>query len=50
MSTITVIFALFAFGHLFGFVGVLLALPMSALIAGRRRAAAGELWRRAIST
>src|SRR5678815_1481763 len=33
MSTITVIFALFAFGHLFGFVGVLLALPMSALIA-----------------
>jgi hypothetical protein len=26
MSTITVIFALFAFGHLFGFVGVLLAL------------------------
>ena len=33
MNTITVIFALFAFGHLFGFVGVLLALPMSALIA-----------------
>jgi predicted PurR-regulated permease PerM len=33
MSTLTVIFALFAFGHLFGFVGVLLALPMSALIA-----------------
>ncbi|MEO6362177.1 MAG: AI-2E family transporter [Caldimonas sp.] len=33
MSTITVIFALFAFGHLFGFVGVLLALPASALIA-----------------
>ncbi|MEP7302253.1 MAG: AI-2E family transporter [Caldimonas sp.] len=33
MSTVTVIFALFAFGHLFGFVGVLLALPMSALIA-----------------
>ncbi len=33
MSTITVIFALFAFGHLFGFVGVLLALPMSALIS-----------------
>jgi predicted PurR-regulated permease PerM len=33
MSTITVIFALFAFGHLFGFIGVLLALPMSALIA-----------------
>ncbi|HEX2540626.1 MAG TPA: AI-2E family transporter [Caldimonas sp.] len=33
MSTLTVIFALFAFGHVFGFVGVLLALPMSALIA-----------------
>jgi len=33
MSPITVIFALFAFGHLFGFVGVLIALPMSALIA-----------------
>ena len=33
MNTITVIFALFAFGHLFGFVGVLLALPMSALIS-----------------
>jgi predicted PurR-regulated permease PerM len=33
MSAITVIFALFAFGHLFGFVGVLIALPMSALIA-----------------
>ncbi len=33
MSPLTVIFALFAFGHLFGFVGVLIALPMSALIA-----------------
>jgi len=33
MSTLTVIFALFAFGHLFGFVGVLVALPASALIA-----------------
>jgi predicted PurR-regulated permease PerM len=33
MSTLTVIFALFAFGHLFGFVGVLVALPTSALIA-----------------
>jgi len=33
MSTLTVIFALFAFGHLFGFVGVLIALPASALIA-----------------
>ena len=41
MSALTVIFALFAFGHLFGFVGVLLALPMSALISvvvGRLRA------------
>jgi predicted PurR-regulated permease PerM len=27
-----VIFALLAFGHLFGFVGVLIALPVSALI------------------
>jgi predicted PurR-regulated permease PerM len=33
MSALTVIFALFAFGHLFGFVGVLIALPVSALIA-----------------
>jgi predicted PurR-regulated permease PerM len=33
MSTLTVIFALFAFGHVFGFVGVLVALPASALIA-----------------
>ena len=33
MSTLTVIFALFAFGHVFGFVGVLIALPASALIA-----------------
>ena len=33
MSPLTVIFALFAFGHLFGFVGVLIALPVSALIA-----------------
>jgi predicted PurR-regulated permease PerM len=41
MSTLTVIFALFAFGHLFGFVGVLVALPASALItvaAARLRA------------
>lgn len=41
MSPITVIFALFAFGHLFGFVGVLVALPVSALVAvaaGRLRA------------
>ena len=33
MSPLTVIFALFAFGHLFGFVGVLIALPASALTA-----------------
>jgi len=33
MSALTVIFALFAFGHLLGFVGVLIALPVSALIA-----------------
>jgi len=33
MNPITVIFALFAFGHLFGFVGVLVALPVSALVA-----------------
>ncbi len=33
MSPLTVIFALFAFGHLFGFVGVLVALPVSALVA-----------------
>ncbi len=33
MSPLTVIFALFAFGRLFGFVGVLIALPLSALLA-----------------
>jgi predicted PurR-regulated permease PerM len=32
MNPLMVIFALFAFGHLFGFVGVLIALPVSALI------------------
>lgn len=38
MSPLMVIFALLAFGHLFGFVGVLLALPISALgvVAVRR--------------
>jgi predicted PurR-regulated permease PerM len=38
MSPITVIFSLLAFGHLFGFVGVLIALPLSALlvVAARR--------------
>ena len=32
MNPLTVIFALLAFGHLFGFVGVLIALPVSALM------------------
>jgi predicted PurR-regulated permease PerM len=33
MSPLTVIFALLAFGHLFGFVGVLIALPVCAVLA-----------------
>jgi predicted PurR-regulated permease PerM len=40
MNPLTVIFALLAFGHLFGFVGVLIALPVSAVLvvaAGRLR-------------
>ncbi len=42
MNPLMVIFALLAFGHLFGFVGVLIALPVSALIvvAARRLQAA----------
>ncbi|OYT86391.1 MAG: AI-2E family transporter [Burkholderiales bacterium PBB6] len=38
LDPLAVIFALLAFGHLFGFVGVLIALPLSAvlLVAGRR--------------
>lgn len=38
LNPVAVIFALLAFGHLFGFVGVLVALPLSAvlLVAGRR--------------
>lgn len=38
MNPLMVIFALLAFGHLFGFVGVLIALPVSALlvVAARR--------------
>ena len=32
MHPIAVIFALMAFGHLFGFVGVLIALPVSAVL------------------
>ena len=45
LNPLAVIFALLAFGHLFGFVGVLLALPMSALIsvvAARLRASYGK--------
>lgn len=39
MSPLTVIFALLAFGHLFGFVGVLVALPVSAvMVVAVRRA------------
>ncbi|WP_374675708.1 AI-2E family transporter [Ideonella sp.] len=42
LPPLAVIFALLAFGHLFGFVGVLVALPLSAvaLVAGRRVTAA----------
>lgn len=42
LPPLAVIFALLAFGHLFGFVGVLVALPMAAvaLVAGRRVIAA----------
>ena len=42
MNPLMVIFALLAFGHLFGFVGVLIALPVSALlvVAVRRLRAA----------
>jgi len=38
LNPLAVIFALLAFGHLLGFVGVLAALPLSAvaLVAGRR--------------
>jgi predicted PurR-regulated permease PerM len=38
LNPLAVIFALMAFGHLFGFVGVLVALPLSAvaLVAVRR--------------
>jgi predicted PurR-regulated permease PerM len=37
MSPLTVIFALLAFGHLFGFVGVLIALPASAMLVVAER-------------
>ena len=44
LHPIAVIFALMAFGHLFGFVGVLIALPASAvLLVAIRRAKAGYL-------
>jgi predicted PurR-regulated permease PerM len=42
LNPLAVIFALLAFGHLFGFIGVLVALPVSALllVALRRTQAA----------
>jgi len=44
LHPIAVIFALLAFGHLFGFVGVLIALPASAvLLVAIRRAKHGYL-------
>lgn len=44
MNPLMVIFALLAFGHLFGFVGVLIALPLSALlVVAVRRAQAAYL-------
>lgn len=44
LNPLAVIFALLAFGHLLGFVGVLIALPLSAvlLVAGRRLQAVYE--------
>jgi predicted PurR-regulated permease PerM len=44
LNPLAVIFALLAFGHLLGFVGVLIALPLSAvlLVAGRRLKAVYE--------
>ena len=41
MNPLMVIFALLAFGHLFGFVGVLIALPLSALLVVAVRRARG---------
>ena len=44
LHPIAVIFALLAFGHLFGFVGVLIALPASAvLLVAMRRAKHGYM-------
>ncbi len=41
LNPLTVIFALLAFGHLFGFVGVLIALPVSAVLLVALRRAQG---------
>jgi predicted PurR-regulated permease PerM len=41
LNPLAVIFALLAFGHLFGFVGVLIALPVSALLLVALRRAQG---------
>ena len=41
LNPLAVIFALLAFGHLFGFIGVLIALPVSALILVALRRARG---------
>jgi predicted PurR-regulated permease PerM len=45
LNPLAVIFALLAFGHLFGFVGVLIALPVSALILVALRRARGAYLR-----
>jgi predicted PurR-regulated permease PerM len=49
LSPLAVIFALLAFGQLFGFIGILIALPMSALVAvalrrARQRYLSSELY------
>ena len=41
LNPLAVIFALLAFGHLFGFIGVLIALPVSALLLVALRRAQG---------
>jgi predicted PurR-regulated permease PerM len=44
LNPLAVIFALLAFGHLFGFVGVLIALPLSAVaLVGLQRIKAAYL-------
>lgn len=45
LHPLAVIFALLAFGHLFGFFGVLLALPASAVLAAALRNCATAIWR-----